>query len=96
MGHNRKGLFLAKELKVGNERLDVVFLHDGAARAARGVSVDFSGRLYRYFTMAIRIAAMPELPRFHDHGLRSSFCAPCAIVDVEKTSRRDDARLTEE
>jgi hypothetical protein len=96
MGRNRKGLFLAKELKVGNERLDIVFLHDGAARAARGVSVDFSGGLYRYFTMAIRIAAMPELPRFHDHGLRSSFCAPCAIVDVEKTSRWDDARLTEE
>jgi hypothetical protein len=76
MGRNRKGLFLAKELKVGNERLDIVFLHDGAARAARGVSVDFPGGLYRYFTMAIRIAAMPELPRFHDHWFALLFLRP--------------------
>jgi hypothetical protein len=95
MGRNRKWLFLAKELKVGNERLHIVFLHDAATRTARVLSVDFSGGPYRYFTTAIRIGAMPELPRFHDHG-----CAPLSAPHArslpwEKTSRWDDARLTE-
>jgi hypothetical protein len=82
---------LAKKLKIGNERRDIVFLHYAATRAARILSADFSGGFNEDFTTAIWICAMPELPRFHDHGLRSSFCAPYAIFNPGKMRGRDDA-----
>jgi hypothetical protein len=87
-GRDGKRLFLAKELKIGNERRRIVFLHYAATRAARILSADFSGGLDEDFTTAIWICAMPEFPRFHDHGLRFSFCAPCAIFNLGKMSGR--------
>lgn len=80
------GILDAQKLEISEVRRCVFFLHGCATDAARIASIGIASGLDQDFAAASGIGAMPEFPRFHDHGGRPFF--DCGLGgDAEKAQR---------